>query len=311
MGKRIGSWVVQNITASGFPWFPVGMQDHHLAHTATELMSGRLYSVRDMESWEFSLGFTALREVVNIGPTHHIIGHLRGREAIGAFTFDKIVEGQKPNYPSIWAAEGKDKRTIATDPTHEGHPFSGRENLQRQMLGERGDLFISRTLGMPSQALAAARTAEPVMGGRAWTVLKSDDAGLKDALAIWLNSTLGLLVRTCYAQTTQPGRATMQVNALADFPVPDFAAATPAGQQARQLAQERYGELADLTLESISYAFRDANRHKLDAAALELVGLGGNAAAARALAHLRSLWCREPAVHGGTEAIMKALGLTK
>ena len=311
MGKRIGSWVVQNVTAAGFPWFTVGMQDHHLARTAAELMSGRFYSIRDMESWEFSLGFTALREVVNIGPTHHIIGHLRGREAIGAFTFDDLAAGQEANYPALWAAQGKIKRTIATGPTHEGEPVSGREGLQRQMLGERGDLFISRTLGMPSQALAAARTAEPVMGGRAWTVLKSDDAGLKDALAIWLNSTLGLLVRTCYAQTTQPGRATMQVNAVADFPVPNFAADTPAGQQARQLAPERYGELAALPLEPISYAFRDTNRHKIDAAALELVGLGGNAAAARALSHLRSLWCREPAVHGGNEAIMKALGLTK
>lgn len=310
MGQGIGSWVVQNVTAAGFPWFTVGMQDHHLARTAAELMAGLFYSIQAMETLEFSLGFTSLGEITNIGPTHHLIGHIRGNEEIGAFTFDPIAEGQVPSYPALWSVDSKDQQSILTNPTHEGQPVDGREDLQRQMLAQRSDLFISRNLRMTSQALAAARTADLAMGGSTWTALLVD-AGVKDALAIWLNSTLGLLTRVCYGQTTQAGRSRMQIRALAGFPVPDFAAATPAGQQARQLAQERYEELADLSLEPISYAFRDGNRHQIDAAALELVGLGGNAAAARALAHLRSLWCREPAVHGGSEAIMKALGLTK
>ena len=343
MGKNIGSWVVQNVTAAGFPWFTVGMQDHHLARTAAELMAGRFYSIQNMESWELSLEFTALREVVSvgpthdlighprggdgrgaftfdrvkreqepshsaIGPTHHLIGHIRGNEEIGAFTFDPIAEGQVLNYPALWSVDSKAQQSILTNPTHEGQPVDGREDLQRQMLAQRSDLFISRNLRMTSQALAAARTADLAMGGSTWTALLVD-AGVKDALAIWLNSTLGLLTRVCYGQTTQAGRSRMQIRGLAGFPVPDFAADTPAGQQARQLAPERYRELAALQLEPISYAFRDANRHQIDAAALELVGLGGNAAAARALSHLRSLWCREPAVHGGNEAIMKALGL--
>ena len=310
MGQGIGSWVVQNVTAAGFPWFTVGMQDHHLARTAAELMAGRFYSIQAMETSEFSLGFTSLGEITNIGPTHHLIGHIRGNEEIGAFTFDPIAEGQVPSYPALWSVDSKTQRSILTNPTHEGQPVDGREDLQRQMLAQRSDLFISRNLRMTSQALAAARTADLAMGGSTWTALLVDDE-VKDALAIWLNSTLGLLTRVCYGQTTQAGRSRMQIRGLAGFPVPDFAAATPAGQHARQLAQERYEELAALSLEPISYAFRDGNRHQLDAAALELVGLGGNAAAARALAHLRSLWCREPAVHGGSEAIMKALGLTK
>ena len=309
MGKTVGSWVVSRVPSPGFPWFAVGMKDHQLARTVAELMTGHLYSIRDMESWSFSLSFTNLSEIIDIGPTHDLIGHPRGGDGRGAFTFDPVAEGQELNYPSLWAAEGRNKRTVATGPTHEGSPVSDRGELQRQMLRERGDLFISRTLGMPSQALAAARTAEPVMGGRAWTALKSDDSGVKDALAIWLNSSLSGVIRTCYAQTTQPGRAAMNINALAGFPVPDFAADSPAGEQARRVARERYVELAALPLEPVSYAFRDENRHRIDAAALAMVGLGGNTAAARALSHLRNLWCREPAVHGGSDAIMRALGL--
>ena len=177
------------------------------------------------------------------------------------------------------------------------------------MLAQRSDLFISRNLRMTSQALAAARTTQPAMGGRAWTALQTGDEGLKDALSIWLNSTLGLMTRVAYAQTTQQGRATMQVRALSGFPVPNFAEESPAGQEARRVAQERYGELSILPLEPVSYAFRDGNRRLIDEVALEMVGLGQNEEARRIVDYLRGLWCREPAVHGGSPTIMRALGM--
>ena len=147
------------------------------------------------------------------------------------------------------------------------------------------------------------------MGGRAWTALRCDDERVKKALAIWLNSTLGNLLRTCYAQTTQPGRATMQVKALAGFPVPDFADETPAAERARSVAQERFDELAQLDLEPLSYAFRDDNRKRIDAVVLDMLGLGGDADAERVLDRLREVWCREPSVHGETSKITRALGI--
>ena len=308
MGKTVGSWVVSRVPSPGFPWFAVGMSNHHLAEIAADLMNGRLYAPQDMQTWDLSIGFTTLGQMAQVGPTHNTIGHVRGNSAIGAFTFDPVGDAE-PTYPAMWAAVSEDQRSILTRPSHEGHPVAGRNDLQRRMLTRRSDFFISRTLRLTSQSLAIARTAAPAMGGRAWTALESDNESVKAALAIWGNSTLGLLIRTCYAQTTQPGRATMQINALAGFPVPDFAAAGPAGEQARRIAQERYGELAALPLEPVSYAFRDENRQRIDAAALAMVGLGDNAAAARAVAHLRNLWCREPAVHGGSDALMRALGL--
>ena len=308
MGKTVGSWVVSRVPSPGFPWFAVGMSNHRLAEAADELMRGRLYSPQDMQSWDLSLSFTTLGQMAQVGPTHNTIGHVRGNSAIGAFTFDPVGDAE-PTYPAMWAAVSEDQKSILTRPSHEGHPVAGRNDLQRRMLTRRSDFFISRTLRLTSQSLAIARTAMPALGGRAWTALESDNDEVKAALSLWGNSTLGLLIRTCYAQTTQQGRATMQINALAGFPVPDFAAAGPAGEQARQVARERYAELAALPLEPVSYAFRDENRHRIDAAALAMVGLGGNTAAARALSHLRTLWCREPAVHGGSAAIMRALGL--
>ena len=308
-GRRLGNWIRITTRSPGFPWFALGMQSQAIAATAASLLIGELYAVSDDRRWSMGLDVTTLGEMVAVGPTHHLIGHIKGFEPIGAFTFIPLEADEVPDYPALWAAKGAVQTRVTARPTHSGVPVPGRREQMRKMLDARSDLFISRNLRMTSQALAAAVTDEPVMGGSAWNALQSEDDGVKAALAIWLNSTLGGLLRTCYAQTTQPGRATMQVKALAGFPVPNFASDSPAGEHARSAAQERFSELAELDLEPLSYAFRDANRKRIDAVVLDMLGLGGDADVERALDHLRSVWSREPSVHGGTPEITRALGV--
>ena len=308
-GGRLGNWIRITTRSPGFPWFALGMQSQAIAATAASLLIGELYAVSDDRRWSIGLDVTTLGEMVAVGPTHHLIGHIKGFEPIGSFTFIPLEAGEVPDYPALWAAKGAAQTRMTARPTHSGVAVPGRREQMRKMLDARSDLFISRNLRMTSQALAAAVTDEPVMGGSAWNALQSEDDGVKAALAIWLNSTLGSLLRTCYAQTTQPGRATMQVKALGGFPVPNFAADSPAGEHARSAAQERFSELAELDLEPLSYAFRDANRKRIDAVVLDMLGLGGDADVERALDHLRSVWSREPSVHGGTSEITRALGV--
>ena len=307
-GRRVGSWTRVVAPRPGFPWFAVGMANHYLAAVAAELMDGRIYSLETGQSLDLQLPFTTLDQVVGIGPTHDLIGHPVGGDGRGAFMFMPLRRGDYPTYPSLWLANAEQQRSILTLPTHEGNPQDDPEQARR-MLAQRSDLFVSRNLRLTSQALAAARTERLMMGGRAWTALLSDDDDVKGALAIWLNSTLALLLRTCYAQTTQSGRATMQIRALAGFPVPDFAADSDAGVRARAVAREQIGELAALQLRPASYAFEDANRRRVDRVALEMVGLGENQPANAALDALRQQWCREPSVHGGNREIMRALGV--
>ncbi len=308
-GQRIGSWTAITPPSAGFPWFAVGIQDHEQVAAAGELLAGRLYSQESQQRWDFSLPMTTLDRVVAIGPTHDLIGHPRGGDGRGAFTFDPIDPRYYPTHLSLWAADAETQTRLLVSPTHDGQPATNDEAELRQMIDQRSDLFISRTLRLTSQALAAARSDRLMMGGRAWTALLSDDDDVKAALVIWLNSTFSLIVRTSYSQTTQPGRATMQVRALAGFPVPDFTADSQAGEQARAIAQQRIGELATLELRPVSYAFQDANRHRIDRVALEMLGLGENQQAIAAVGALRNRWCREPSVHGSNRAIMQALGL--
>ena len=257
---------------------------------------------------------TTLGKIAGIGPTHHLIGHVRGAGELGAFTFDEIGGADVPTYPALWAANSKTQTSMIAAPTHDGTPVSEDDDDDGEsplagMLDQKSDLFISRNLRMTSQALAAARTEETAMGGRAWTALFVDDAAVRNALTIWLNSTLGLVIRVCYAQTTQPGRATMQIKSLGGLPVPNLAARGAAGKRARRVAAKMFDELSNLPLEPVSYAFRDANRRLIDEAALDMLGLGGDPETAEAIDYLRRTWCREPSVHGGSKAVKAALGI--
>ena len=310
--ERFGSWVRFAPVAPGAPWQALGIRNSDLALAGATLQRGRLHPLGEARGWDFALPFTTLGEIVGIGPTHDLIGHPVYGDGRGVFRFRPITpyDRDTPTFPSLWAASMTQKRIIV-EPTHAGFPLPEKQSEEslRPMLERRSDLFIARNLRMTSQALAAARTTEPIMGGNAWTTLLSEDDGLKAALTIWLNSTLGGMVVTAYGQTTQPGRARVQIRALPDFPVPNFAARSEAGEQARSAALEHLAEVAELELRPFSYALLDDNRKRIDLAALDLVGLGGNAAAARGLDRLRREWCREPATHGGNEAIMAAVGV--
>ena len=101
----------------------------------------------------------------------------------------------------------------------------------------------------------------------------------------------------------------MQIKALYDFPVPDFSAGGGAGEHARTVARNRIEELSALRLQPVAYSFHDAGRWRIDEVALEMLGLGGDDAATRAVASLRNQLCREPSVHGGGRTIMRALGI--
>jgi hypothetical protein len=151
-------------------------------------------------------------------------------------------------------------------------------------------------------------TSEPMMGGRSWTSLSHHDASVRKAIAIWLNSILGMLIRLGYAQTTQPGRTTFGVKAMPDFPIPNFAEDSEAGEWARLVAEDQFDRLAELELQPAAYAWRDVNRHEIDWVVLDMLGIDSPGSRS-AIAQIRELWCREPSVHGGNRKIMRALGI--
>jgi len=231
---------------------------------------------------------------------------VRGNEEIGAFAFDAVVPGDVPSDASLWAANAGTQEKMRVDPTHEGTPLPGREMKVERMRACRTDLFWARGLRLTSQKLACVRTSVPCHGGRAWAGLSHESEEVKCAVALWANSTPGLILQFWHGQKQQVGRAAMQIKAVSEMPIPDFSADTEAAEHARSVGREAWEELQALKIMPLAAAWRDTAREKIDKAALEMIGANGVN-----IERLRKLWCREPGVHGGNNVHMKELGILK
>ena len=284
------------------------MRSHYLASTLGGLLDGELRFAPQGIGIELSLSMTTLGDVFEIGPTHHLIGHIRGKEAIGAFTFDRADPGDVLLYPAMWSVDADIQRRLIVGPTHDGEPVRGRDQKVQNMLRKKGNVFISRNFRMTFQSLAVARTSISSMGGNSWTVLLNSSSSISQALVLWCNSILGLLIHSGYGQNTHPGRSLLKIKALSGLPIPDFSADTAAGERARMVADREFERLSELELRPASYAWNDPSRHQIDGAVLEMLGMD-TPAARSALDQIRRLWCREPSVHGGNRRIMRELGI--
>ncbi len=306
--ERWGSWARLKQNGTGSPWGAVGNRNVELIAVSELMLEGRLYDPTTLNEHAMLLPMATLSELAETGPTHHLIGHPRGSEAIGAFEWNPLETlPVAPSQKSMWSANAQTQVRIATDPTHGGRVVS--QSLARRLVAQRSNWFISRNLRWTSQALAFAYTGNVTHGGRAWNAMQDLDDGVGRCLALWNNSIFGGIVRNAYGQTTQAGRATIQVNAIAGLPCPDFGANTTAGAHARWVADMNFAGLSGLELEPFAYCFRDENRWRIDDVVAEMIGLDPSASdVADMLAHYRLMFASEPNVNGRNKGVLGALG---
>ncbi len=302
-----GSYTRFQHDGAGFPWGAVGNSNNELTQVTTALLNGAAYDPFTLATHQLSLPTAALGDMAGTGPTHHLIGHPRGNEPIGAFQWTPLSElAVKPSQQSMWAADAKAQTSIAAQPTHGGTVID--QELARQMVVRRSQWFLNRNIRWTSQATALASTIRLAHGGSSWNALLGLPDDVAKPIALYYNSTFGAIVRTAYAKSPQAGRARIQVGATAGLPCPAFHADTPEAQRARDIASRNFDELSRLPLEPFAYCFRDANRHKIDLVAAEMLGLDPDDAAIREmLAHYRRLFASEPNVNGRQKAILAAL----
>ena len=133
-----------------------------------------------------------------------------------------------------------------------------------------------------------------------------DDIG--NCLAFYFNSIFGAIMWNSYGQSTQAGRATIQVNATAGLPCPNFVDDSPEAERARRIAKEKFNKLSMERLEPFAFCFRDKNRHEIDNIVAEMLGLDPTDEDIQEMLKLyRHLFCSEPNVNGRQQRIMKAV----
>lgn len=302
-----GTWARLKQNGTGAPWGAVGNRNVELIAVSELMLEGRLYDPTTLNEQAMPLPIVTLSELAEAGPTHHLIGHPRGSEAIGAFEWTPLNELPTiPAQKSMWAANARTQLRIATDPTHGGTVVS--QSLARRLVAQRSHWFISRNLRWTSQAISFAYTANDTHGGRAWNALQNLDDEVGRCLALWNNSVFGGIIRNAYGQTTQAGRATIQVIAIMGLPCPDFGLDTTAGAHARRVAGLNFADLSELELEPFAYCFRDENRWQIDNVVAEMIGLNPNdPVVADMLAHYRLMFASEPNVNGRNRGVLGAL----
>ena len=303
-----GSWARLKQNGTGSPWGAVGNHNVELIAVSELMLESTLYDPATTNRHAMPLPIITLGELAEAGPTHHLIGHPRGGDEIGAFEWAPMSRLSAPlAQRSMWAADAQTQVRIESVPTHGGTVVS--RSLARRLVAQRSNWFISRNLRWTSQALAFAHTRNVAHGGQAWNALQDLDDEVGRCLALWNNSVFGGIIRNAYGQSSQAGRARIQVNAIPGIPCPDFGADTAAGAHAREIAGLNFAELSELELEPFAYCFRDENRWRIDDVVAEMIGLDNKDRGVREmLAHYRLMFASEPNVNGRNRGVLRALG---
>ena len=221
----------------------------------------------------------------------------------------------RTGYPILWNHDHIEEQSMEVLPDAAGSVRTGMESkaLERwngwtaasgvEICGATR-LHINRDFRLNSQALGACLTPQLVVGGRAWPsaepllALAPDPEEWEKALALWLNTTPGLIARWWVSNRQQAGRANLSITTIGDIPVLNLQALPNATVQALAAAFDTH---KSAKLLPANEAYRDDMRKLFDDIVLcQILGMPG--AVLAPLSIVREAWCAEPSVYGSKKS---------
>lgn len=147
---------------------------------------------------------------------------------------------------------------------------------QDDMLTKASHLHIARELGHAPQRLAAVYTDQAMLGVSSWISLTLQDyrQGAEKTLCLWLNSTLGLLLRIVQANRPYLGRSRLPHELAYELSVLDVKTLT--AEQLRE-GESIFEDLAGKTLQGFAQLAVDPVRRELDCRLAQLLGVSQEA----------------------------------
>ena len=310
--ERLG-WTCEAEFGTEMCGHPTGVASREVAQVASGLADGELGLPRHPP---VTVAAVPLSVLARRGPYHmDITGYTTTREPRGPFDNQKLdnrATHSRIGWPMLWAHNHAQEKSIRVLPDSRGVVRSGMETRARQVwdgwttptgteICGASRLHINRDFRLNSQALGACLTPAGVLGGHGWpsAMPRRELTDLPEmwekALALWLNTTPGLVARWWVSSRQQQGRARLTVTTIGNIPVLDLRAVP--GETVSQLAEE-CDRLETLSLLPANEAYRDANRKRVDETVLcDVLGLARSIL--EPLATVREAWCAEPSVHGG------------
>jgi len=196
------------------------------------------------------------------------------------------------SYPTLWGHDTQSVSTMVQVPNHYLSPLHqarpGRLLRKATDLWPRaGRLLIAERLRLNTQRLAAVRLDIKVLSN-VWksVILRDESDEHEKALALWLNSTLGLILFWAHRQETQGSWVEFKQRALNEMPVLDIRSLS---DTQKGLIVDAYDTLSTQILLPFPQMANDPVRQAIDVAISKALGLPD-------LSVLRSLLAQEPVV---------------
>ena len=288
-------------------WLTVGEQEVGCFIRA-EVGDGGCAGVREPDVAAAALGLTRHRlQLARIDPQDlplTSLGRLgeRGlhhRDISGAnrgpFDIHDLDKGQTASYPALWRHAARRERRMTVEFDTQGRVRQGYDAKALKVWKTATRLHFNLDFRLNSQSLAACLTPDKSIGGRAWPNFVLRDSLWESAVALWANSTLGIISFWFKGTRQHQGRACLTIKTLPSLPILDMRSLSPS--QIEQ-AGSMFEDFASREFLPAHQAHRCRTRRSLDEAILiDLLDMDREVL--EPLAVLRRQWCNEPSVHGG------------
>ena len=220
--------------------------------------------------------------------------------------FEKKDRGRHPgpneervSHPIMEGHDCHRDRTIEATKTNHRRVIDGKEEKALEQRQTRAThLHVSDAFRYNSQPLQAVYTPVPTLSGKGWPGLKMERDDQERALAVWLNTTMGLIIHWAVASHTQKAMGSLTKKQLESMPVLNVRALT---QDQLDEMGRIFTQFKDRPFLPANESWRDPERAELDRKVItQALRLGPEAL--RTVEHIRDRWCLEPTVQGNKGA---------
>lgn len=268
IGAVGGSWgemlIVDQASLGNSAWTESTFVQGRLSSIASNLADDGIWCMRLPHS---SLPITALSDLCDFGPYHMQIKNSKQ----GLFKIEYTTDQTRAGHPALWHHKSRNITTLATQANARLMERTDRDpRAQSRMLDRAGYLQLACELRHAPQRLAAVLTDEAMIGISSWITLraKTPAKGKEEALCLWLNSSLGLLLRIVYANRPYLGRSRLPHGVARSLPVLNIDALSITQREA---AHALFHEIRHKPLLGFAHLAMDPVRRELDHRLLEEV----------------------------------------
>ena len=271
----------------------VGLSESNLAGFMQSIARGEFISTQTKLT--HNIPVTQLGELGTRGLLHRDL--TGGSEAAPRGPFDRVElrENTVPTYPGLWSHDHQRERKFFVAPDCEYIVRRGQESAAAQMWREfTSKLHIALDLGLNSLSLVACLTKDKNLGGRAWPNFILSEDHHEKAIALWFNSSLGIMSHWWEGAKQQIGRSIITVSRLQNLLTLDTRKLDAATLDD---LDQLFDQFHDVEFLPVSQCHQDSNRIALDEELFAGV-LGVSPNIMDDFNTVRRQWCAEPRVHG-------------